>query len=83
LDVTQGGGSLTHLAAWIVFFFFDILGEELFWRGYILPRQELVFGRRAWLVNSTLWAMFHLAFGWSMLLMLAPILIIGPWLVQR
>jgi membrane protease YdiL (CAAX protease family) len=40
-------------------FIFNILGEELWWRGYILPRQELAFGARAWIVNGTLWALFH------------------------
>ena len=39
---------------------FNILGEELWWRGYILPRQELANGERAWIVNGTLWAAFHI-----------------------
>jgi membrane protease YdiL (CAAX protease family) len=38
---------------------FNIGGEELWWRGIILPRQELAFGRWAWLVNGTLWGLFH------------------------
>lgn len=45
--------------AWLVFFF-NIIGEELFWRGYILPRQELVHGGRTWLVHGLLWNLFHL-----------------------
>ena len=44
---------------WAVFFF-NIVGEELFWRGYILPRQELVHGRRTGLVHGLLWNLFHL-----------------------
>lgn len=40
-------------------FVFNILGEELWWRGYILPRQELAFGANAWIVNGLLWAGFH------------------------
>jgi membrane protease YdiL (CAAX protease family) len=40
-------------------FVFNILGEELWWRGYILPRQELVFGARTWIIHGTLWALFH------------------------
>ena len=27
--------------------FFNIFGEEFWWRGYILPRQELVMGKYA------------------------------------
>lgn len=38
----------------------NILGEELWWRGYILPRQERANGSWAWVVNGTLWAAFHI-----------------------
>lgn len=38
---------------------FNIGGEELWWRGIILPRQELAFGKWAWLVNGILWDLFH------------------------
>ena len=37
----------------------NIGGEELWWRGIILPRQELAFGKWAWLVNGVLWDLFH------------------------
>jgi membrane protease YdiL (CAAX protease family) len=37
----------------------NIGGEELWWRGIILPRQELAFGKWAWLVNGLLWNLFH------------------------
>ncbi len=39
---------------------FNIGGEELWWRGIILPRQELAFGKWAWLVNGVLWDLFHI-----------------------
>ncbi len=38
----------------------NIGGEELWWRGYVLPRQELAFGRSAWVVHGIFWSMFHL-----------------------
>ena len=38
----------------------NIFGEELWWRGYILPRQELTNGSWAWVVNGVLWAAFHI-----------------------
>src|SRR5687767_1882529 len=38
----------------------NIFGEELWWRGYILPRQEVANGRWAWVVNGVLWAAFHI-----------------------
>jgi membrane protease YdiL (CAAX protease family) len=47
---------------WLVFALavLNIGGEELWWRGIILPRQEVVFGRWAWAVNGTLWNLFHI-----------------------
>lgn len=38
---------------------FNVGGEELWWRGIILPRQELALGNYAWVVNGVLWAAFH------------------------
>ena len=38
----------------------NIGGEELWWRGYVLPRQELAFGRAAWVVHGICWSAFHL-----------------------
>jgi membrane protease YdiL (CAAX protease family) len=55
-----------HGAWWILFYYafvilvFNIGGEELWWRGYVLPRQELAFGRATWLLHGILWSIFHL-----------------------
>jgi membrane protease YdiL (CAAX protease family) len=43
------------------------LGEEFWWRGYILPRQELVYGKPTWIVHGVLWAYFHLFAPWNFL----------------
>ncbi len=45
-------------------------GEELWWRGYILPRQELVHGNRTWIIHGLLWTSFHLFFPWNLLAIL-------------
>jgi membrane protease YdiL (CAAX protease family) len=71
------------LHAWLAMFFFNIFGEELLWRGYILPRQESSLGRSAWIFNALLWFVFHIAFGIHLLILLIPILIILPWCVQK
>lgn len=71
------------LLAWLPFFFFNIMGEELMWRGYILPRQQLAHGSLAWVVNSLLWIVFHICFGWALLLTLLPILLILPLVVYK
>jgi len=44
----------------LVILVFNIGGEELWWRGYVLPRQELAFGRTAWVVHGMCWSAFHL-----------------------
>ena len=58
---------LTLQGAWwiplyyaVVMLVCNIGGEELWWRGYVLPRQELAFGRTAWLVHGISWSAFHL-----------------------
>ncbi|MFH0991804.1 MAG: CPBP family intramembrane glutamic endopeptidase [bacterium] len=71
------------LAAWIPFFFFNIFGEGLFWRGYIFPRQELAFRKRTWLVHGVCWTIFHLAFGGALLVTLLPIIFITSFIVQK
>lgn len=45
----------------------NILGEELWWRGYILPRQELVYGRSTWIIHGLLWACFHAFKPWAVI----------------
>jgi membrane protease YdiL (CAAX protease family) len=76
-------GQKWFLIIWLPFFFFNIIGEEIMWRGYLLPRMEASMGSRAWIVNGALWTIFHFAFGWQMVIMLLPILFIQPYIVQR
>jgi len=55
-----------HGAWWIPIYYAAVMlvcnigGEELWWRGYVLPRQELAFGRAAWVVHGICWSAFHL-----------------------
>lgn len=76
----RGQWSLVVLA--LVTYFFNIVGEELWWRGYIFPRQELVFGRYTWLVHGLLWAGFH-AFKWWDVLVLIPVCLITSYSAQK
>jgi CAAX protease family protein len=78
-----GPGRYWILSAWLPFFVLNIVGEEFIWRGFALPRQEVAFGNRAWLVNGLLWLLFHAAFPWQVLVTLAPITLILPYIVQR
>ncbi|MCD4691374.1 MAG: CPBP family intramembrane metalloprotease [Calditrichales bacterium] len=56
---------------------------EYLWRGVILPKQEIVFGKNAWIIHGICWGIFHIAFGWQLLLTLIPILFIQSYVVQR
>jgi membrane protease YdiL (CAAX protease family) len=76
----QGQWSLVLLA--LVTYFFNIVGEELWWRGYIFPRQELAFGRYTWLIHGLMWAGFH-AFKWWDVLALMPVCLLAAFSAQK
>jgi len=71
------------LALWFPYWIFNIFGEEILWRGVLLPRQEIVFGKNTWLIHGLLWGIFHIAFGWHILLTVVPILFIQSYIVQK
>lgn len=66
----------------LIFFFFNIVGEEFWWRGYILPRQELVHGKYTWLVHGILWTLFHIFWKWN-LIMILPGAVALSFVTQR
>ena len=49
----------------VMFIFNTALGEELLFRGYLLPRMEGAFGRRDWVANGLLFACYHLHVPWA------------------
>ena len=71
------------LLIWFPYWLLNIIGEEILWRGVLLPRQEIVFGKFTWLFHGFFWGIFHIGFGWQLLLMLLPILFIQSYAVQR
>lgn len=48
----------------ILVVFNTVLGEELLFRGLLLPRMSRAFGRADWLVNGVLFALYHLHTPW-------------------
>ncbi len=71
------------LLIWLPYWILNILGEEILWRGVMLPRQEIAWGKHAWLFHGLGWGLFHIAFGWQMLITLLPLIFIQSYLVQR
>jgi uncharacterized protein len=46
--------------------FTTVLGEELLFRGYLLPRMNGAFGRGDWVANGLLFTVYHLHVPWAM-----------------
>ena len=46
--------------------FNTVLGEELLFRGLLLPRMNGAFGERDWVANGVLFAAYHLHMPWAM-----------------
>lgn len=58
-------GSWPALAILLAFFIFNtVLGEELLFRGYLLPRMNGAFGSKDWVANGVLFAVYHLHVPW-------------------
>jgi membrane protease YdiL (CAAX protease family) len=56
--------------------FNTVLGEELFFRGLLLPRMRAAFGRADWVVNGILMGAYHLHQPWHI-----PRSIMAGWLM--
>lgn len=74
--------ALTNIPFMIIVLIINVISEEIWWRGYILPRQELQHGKWAFLVNGILWALFHLYNWWALPLRLLRSWML-PFVVQR
>ncbi|WP_194774640.1 CPBP family intramembrane glutamic endopeptidase [Pararhodonellum marinum] len=58
--------------------FFNILGEELWFRGYILPRQELTWGKVTWVYHGIFWCLFHTPiYPWTIIYLLPTTLTVS------
>jgi membrane protease YdiL (CAAX protease family) len=68
---------------WPLFFFFNILGEEFYWRGFILPKMELLSRDFAWFINSFFWFVWHLPLGANVAISSIPIFLLVPYVVQK
>lgn len=85
LDEMVGGqilGNWGVVILYIVMLSFNIVGEELWWRGYLLPRQEKRYGRSAWVWHGLLWTAFHV-FKWWDLIGLLPVCLAIAYVSQR
>jgi membrane protease YdiL (CAAX protease family) len=59
-------GAWQVLALFVVLGIFNtVIGEELLFRGVLLPKMQGVFGRRDWIANGVLFGLYHLHQPWS------------------
>lgn len=70
------------IIVYFVGWFLNIVGEEFWYRGWMLPRQEVAFGKFAWLVNGLMFNFQHLYMPWNLLAMLPGSLLVS-YAVQR
>ena len=72
LGSEEGKGFLSGAWGWfalivVLAVFNTALGEELLFRGLLLPRMRGVFGRGDWIANGVLFAIYHLHVPWAIL----------------
>ncbi len=65
-------GQYWIVVAYFVGWMFNILGEELLWRGMLLPRQVLRYGQKAWIFHGIIWTLWHFFWTWNLVSIL-------PW----
>jgi uncharacterized protein len=71
LDSDRGEAFFSGAWGWfalvVVFVVFNtVLGEELLFRGLLLPRMQGVFGKGDWVANGALFTLYHLHVPWVM-----------------
>ena len=76
----KGNWALVPLYGFL--YFFNVVGEEFLWRGYLFPRQELQHGRYTWIIHGLLWTMFHLFAPYNAIMVLPGALFMS-YVVQR
>lgn len=63
-DVALEGNYLFVLLYFVIGLVFNILGEEVYYRGYLLPRMRDAFGKWDWVVNGVLFTLKHIYQRW-------------------
>jgi membrane protease YdiL (CAAX protease family) len=64
---TYFAGAWGILVMFLLMAFFNIAGEEFFWRGVMLPKMNGVFGKWDWVANGVLGGAYHLSQPWQIL----------------
>lgn len=76
----QGNWWLAGL--YFLLYFSNVVGEEILWRGYLWPRQELTHGKNTWIIHGLLWTSFHLFAPYNAIMVLPGALFMS-YITQR
>ena len=63
-DIRLEGNYLFVVLYFAIGLVFNIFGEEIYYRGYLLPRMRGVFGRWDWIANGVLFTLKHVYQRW-------------------
>ena len=63
-DVDLGGNYVFVLLYLVIGLVFNVFGEEIYYRGYLLPRMRGVFGGWDWVANGVLFTLKHVYQRW-------------------
>ncbi len=61
-------GQFWVVIVYFVGWFFNIFGEELLFRGMLLPRQVEKYGAKAWIYHGIIWGLWHCFWKWQLVL---------------
>jgi membrane protease YdiL (CAAX protease family) len=78
----QTSGNWLLLPLFLFYYFFNVVGEEFLWRGYLFPRQEKQHGKYTWIIHGLLWTFFHIFAPYNALMVLPGALFMS-YVVQR
>jgi membrane protease YdiL (CAAX protease family) len=63
-DMALQGNFLFVLLYFVIVLVFNIFGEELYYRGFLMPKMRAVFGRWDWVANGILFTLKHVYQRW-------------------
>jgi membrane protease YdiL (CAAX protease family) len=70
-------------ALYFIGWFFNIFGEELLFRGILLPKNEKTFGDKAWIFQGTLWGLWHIFWYWQFIPLIIFVALPFVYVVQK
>jgi membrane protease YdiL (CAAX protease family) len=77
-------GAWQLLGLFVVLGLFNtVIGEELLFRGILLPRMGGVFGKRDWIANGLLFGLYHLHQPWTMFSSIIDGIFLYAWPSRR